>query len=85
MFKILDCFYQPFWDTEILKITAEDVEAFEEYSEELFFYALVWSLGVTTDEAGRETFEAKLREIAGKDNKHIMPKSSSVYDFCFYM
>ena len=85
MFKILDCFYEPFWDTEILKITAEDIEAFEEYSEELFYYALVWSLGVTTDEEGREKFEQKLREMVGKDNKHFMPKSGSIYDFCFYM
>ena len=71
MFKIMDCFFQPFWDTEVLKITAEDAEAFEEYSEGFvyrFFYALVWSLGVTTDEAGRDTFEAKLRELAGEDN-----------------
>lgn len=74
IFKILDCFYIPFWDTEVTKVIAEDIEAFEEYSEELFFYAITWAMGVTTDPEGRIKFNAKLREMAGKDNKHIMPK-----------
>lgn len=85
LFKILDCFFAGYWDTEVTKVTAEDVEALEEYLEELWYYAITWSLGVTTDEEGREKFENRLRDLAGKDNKHIQPKNGSIYDYCFYI
>jgi hypothetical protein len=49
MTKILDCFFAPFWDTEVTQVTSEQVELLEEYIEDLFIYAVIWSIGCTTD------------------------------------
>jgi dynein heavy chain len=83
--RILDCFFFPYRDTEVTTVTAEQVEELEEFMESIFIYAVVWSIGVTTNIPGRVAFDAKFREIAGKDNKHMLPKGGLVYDYCFYM
>ena len=83
--KILDCFFFPYRDTEVVTVLAEQVEELEEFMEEIFLYSLVWSCGVTSDLAGREKFSVFFRDIVGKDNKHKMPNTGLVHDWCFFM
>jgi hypothetical protein len=42
-------------------VKQEDVEELEESIEHLFVFALVWSIGVTTNLEGRERFNQKMR------------------------
>lgn len=41
-----------------------------------FFFCLVWSIGATLDEAGREKFDSYIREMDG-----IFPVVDTVYDY----
>lgn len=41
--------------------------------EPLFLFALVWSIGCTTNLEGRELFNRKLREMMGYDSKFKFP------------
>jgi dynein heavy chain, axonemal len=52
--------------------------------EELFLYALTWSIGCTSDIEGRKKFSTKFRELIGKDNKHKIPNEGDIYDYCYY-
>ena len=45
---------------------------------------MIWSVGVTTDSAGREKFDTWLREAVKEKLSHInIPTSGTVYDFVF--
>jgi dynein heavy chain len=63
LMRILDCFFAEYWDTEIRKIAPEEVEDLEQMLEPIFIFAVVWSIGCTTDLEGREKFDKKLREL----------------------
>jgi hypothetical protein len=41
--------------------------------EAYFLFALVWSIGCTTNLEGREKFDRRLRELMGPDNKFKFP------------
>ena len=51
--------------------------------EPLFVYALIWSIGCTTDSEGRDKFALRVKEIMGKENEHRFPSGGSVYDYCY--
>jgi dynein heavy chain len=63
LMRILDCFFADYWETEIKKIAPEEVEDLEQMMEPLFIFAVVWSIGCTTDLEGRDKFNSKLREL----------------------
>ena len=53
--------------------------------ESIFIYAMTWSIGITCDIAGRKLFDTKLRDLVGKNNKHMMPEGGEIYDYCYYI
>ena len=59
--RILDCYFADYHESEIKKVSQEDVEELEEMLECLFVFSLIWSIGVTTTAAGREKFNKRLR------------------------
>jgi len=77
--RILDCFFAPYIESETNKVLDTDVEEFEQSIEQLFVFALVWSVGCTTDLVGREKFSQKLRGILGQ--KVGIPDTGLVYDY----
>ena len=81
--RILDCYFAEYWDSEIKKIAPEEVEELEQICEPLFVFALVWSLGCTTNLDGREKFDKRVRELVGNDSKYKFPGTGQVYDYCF--
>ncbi len=83
LLKILSCFLEAYKETEIKKISAEELEHLEENIESVFYWSLVWSLGCTTDLSGREKFNIFLRERLTKAEKSIFPSEGSVYDYEF--
>jgi len=83
LMRIMDCFFKPFWDTDAKKVSAEEVEELESIIEPLFIYAVIWSIGCTTNIEGRDKFQGKLKEIVGKDSEHKFPSGGSVYDYCY--
>jgi dynein heavy chain len=81
LMRIMDCFFQPYWDTDAKKVSAEEVEELETVIEPLFIYAIIWSIGCTTNIEGREKFQQCLKELIGKDSEHKFPSGGSVYDY----
>lgn len=73
MFRLLDCFMEPYYPTELKKITPEEIEDLETMLEGIFIFCLVWSIGCTTTLDGRSKFNSKLKEIMGKENKFKFP------------
>lgn len=81
--RILDCYFADYFENEIRKIAPEEIEDFETCIEPLFVFALVWSIGCTTNLEGREKFDRKVRELVGKDLKYPLPVEGTVYDYMF--
>jgi dynein heavy chain len=52
--------------------------------ESFFLFSLIWSVGATTDAAGREKFDVWLREtMSSKQPLYPIPSTATVYDFIF--
>lgn len=83
LMRILDCYFADYFENEIRKISPEEVEDFEQCVECLFVFALVWSIGCTTNLDGRERFDKKVRALASKDLKFPLPSEGTVYDYMF--
>lgn len=86
--RIIDTFFDKFRSQEAqFKNMSEEVEAIEEVLEGIFYFSLIWGLGVTTNEQGREAFDKYFREqLESKaiDKKFIVPSDGkTVYDFLF--
>jgi|LauGreDrversion4_2_1035121.scaffolds.fasta_scaffold05692_6 dynein heavy chain len=83
LMRILDCYFADYYDTEIKKVSPEEIDEMELCIESYFIFAFIWSIGCTTNLEGRERFSGKVRELMGKDVKYKMPAEGLVYDYCF--
>lgn len=83
LFRILDCFFMAYWDTELKKCTVEEVDDLENMLEAMFIFASVWSIGCTTTGEGRLKFNNKVKDVMGKDSKFKFPPTGTVYDYAF--
>jgi dynein heavy chain len=63
LMRILDCYFADYHESEVKKVTAEEVEQLEDMIEQLFVFALTWSIGCTTNLEGREKFNQKFRQL----------------------
>jgi dynein heavy chain len=62
LMRIVDSFLVQFTETEIKKITPEEVALLEETIEHIYVFAVIWSLCCTTTFEGR----AKLNQLVRK-------------------
>ncbi|MBP5699880.1 MAG: hypothetical protein J6W71_03420, partial [Methanobrevibacter sp.] len=85
--RIIDTFFDKFRSQEAqFKNMSEEVEATEEVIEGIFYFSLIWGLGVTTNEQGREAFNKYLRDLIKTnaiDKRFAPPEKDTVYDFLF--
>ena len=79
--RILDCYFNDYHESEIKKVSQEDVEELEEMLENLFIFSMIWSIGVTTTVSGREKFNTKFRQMI--PDKLGFPAEGTVYDYLF--
>jgi dynein heavy chain len=59
-FRILNCYFADYIESDVRKVTAEDIEDLEASIEQLFIFALIWSIGGSCGLEGREKFNTKL-------------------------
>jgi len=87
LMRILDCYMEPFYDKEGRDpVTDSQLTVLHDQIEYLFVFALVWSIGCTIDETGRDLFDGYLRsEMAAQSSKASFPNKEQVYDFSFDM
>jgi dynein heavy chain len=77
--RILDCYFARYIESETQKVTDTDIEDLEGQIEQLFIFSMIWSVGCTTDLAGREKFSQRLKGILPQ--KVGMPDAGFVYDY----
>lgn len=77
--RILDCYFFAYYESDLNKVTPEQVEDFESSIEPLFVFALTWSIGCTTNLEGREKFSQKLRTMLS--DKVSFPTEGMIYDY----
>jgi dynein heavy chain len=76
--RILDCFFADYVESEVKKVSQEDVEDFELSLEPIFVFALTWSIGSTTNLEGREKFNQKFKIMLS--DKVSFPGDKQIYD-----
>lgn len=52
----MNCFFCKYNDTEIVKITLEDITELEKIMTDIMLFAIVWSVGASADYSGRTKF-----------------------------
>jgi len=82
LLKFMETFFAPYVISDANVIPPFRLKALAQMIEPWFFFALVWSVGATCDDAGRALFDEWLRQ-AMRDNNAVMPfpDSDLVYDF----
>ncbi len=70
LLRILDCFFKPYIETEINKVTPEQIEQLKDNLEGLFIYACIWSICCTTDDNGRKIMNEQFKSIMA-ENKYF--------------
>ena len=83
IFRIIDCYFSTYVENEIKKISKEELNNLESMINQLFFFALVWSIGVTTTLEGRIKFDKWIRENVIAKMGLDFPADRLVYDYKF--
>jgi len=80
----MNCFFSNYRESEVRKISLEEIEQLEARIEGIFLFCYVWSICCTVDEVGREKVDKFVRDIMiEKKSKYIFPDSGTIYDFSF--
>ncbi|CAE8610871.1 unnamed protein product [Polarella glacialis] len=64
--RLLDCYFFDYIPTEAKTPSAEDMAKLMSHMIPLFFFTLVWSVGATSDNKGREIFSKRLWELVAE-------------------
>ena len=62
MFRIMDCFFAIYKESEVKKVSSEDLDGLELCLESLLFFSIVWSICCTVDYESREKFSQFIRQ-----------------------
>mmetsp|Transcript_9667 Transcript_9667/g.9378 ORF Transcript_9667/g.9378 Transcript_9667/m.9378 type:complete len:296 (+) Transcript_9667:1687-2574(+) len=60
--RILDCYFSPYVENEIKRISKDEIAKLETMIPELFVFSFIWSIGTTTNLEGRMKFDKYFRE-----------------------
>jgi dynein heavy chain len=85
LMRILDCYMERYYIKEGRDDpTDSDFQTLGKQIEHLFFFALVWSVGCTTNEKGRAAFDGWLRsEMESNSQEALFPNEGMVYDYSY--
>ena len=80
--RILDCYFANYVETEIKRVTKDDIASLETVLPQLFFFSLTWSVGTTGNPEGRLKFDNALRGKM-KELGVEFPEERTVYDYVY--
>lgn len=84
LLRLLDCFFYTIQGEERKDVKLERVEFYLRNVESFFLFSLIWSIGATGNDAGRERFDVYLREeMLGNNVQKPLPPAGQVYDYSF--
>lgn len=81
--RIIDCYLAPYVETEIKKIQPDEIKNLDSMINQLFFFAFVWAVGVTTTLDGRMKFDKWVRQNVLANLGFAFPEDKLVYDYKF--
>ena len=80
--RILDCFFILYKESELKKVSEDEIKLLVAGLDSLFVFALIWSIGATTDYEGREKFSEFVRnKITQKEVKAKFPDTDQIYNY----
>ena len=82
LFRLMDSYLADYIESDVKKVAAEKVDDLLAMIPHLFAFCLVWSIGTTTNLAGREKFDLWLRKRLQKHYIEI-PSEGLVHDYAF--
>ncbi|KAG7391800.1 Dynein heavy chain 1, axonemal [Phytophthora pseudosyringae] len=92
LMNLLDCTLDPFREKpadgtgEPQPASKTPTAEFKDDIEPLFIFALIWSVGASTNDAGRVRFDSFLRsELVANNCKPPLPPTGLVYDYCYQL
>jgi len=81
--NIIQCYLEDYRETEVKKVSGEELDILESKLGSIFFFALTWSFGCTGSQADRKSFDVYLRkampEVEVPSEKD--GETRSVFDF----
>ena len=88
LMNITDCLLKPFIQSpdvdEEEKIPAKVIQGVNEGADSLFVFALMWSVGATTDSKGRKKFDSFVKLTVNQLGLKVnLPKQGVLYDYLF--
>lgn len=87
LMRMLDCLLEKYREKDNVKVSEFDIEILYKSLAHVFFFALIWTIGITTNEEGRIKFSEFVRESLLKENLDNpdlkLPEEGLVYDFIY--
>lgn len=85
LMKLLNCYFFNYVESEIRKVTPEEVEQFvAEQLQGVFVFCLIWSVCCTCDTAGRDRLNEQVRLLIERNKLAVnIPPNASIYDFIY--
>lgn len=80
--RILDSYFSAYVESEIKKISKDEINNLESMITQLFMFSIIWSIGTTTTLDGRVKFNKWIREKMTSLNMDF-PEDRMVYDYKF--
>lgn len=78
--KIVDCFLVPYTDTEIKKISLEELELLDQNIESIFLLSFFWSFCCTIDFDSRQKMDIFIKDLITSNTSVELPSDVSIYD-----
>jgi len=87
LMRMLDCLFEKYREKENVKVSEFDIEILYKSLAHVFFFALIWTIGITTNEEGRIKFNEHVRSSLLReniDNPDLkIPEEGLVYDYIY--
>jgi len=80
--RLLDCYLAKYHETEVKKVTPDQIDQLAGQIKAIFMFCFTWSIGGTTDLVGRKRFDAWIKERMTKFNVPY-PEEKLIYDWQF--
>lgn len=80
LMKIVDCFLVPYTDTEIKKISLEELELLDQNIESIFLLSFFWSFCCTIDFDSRQKMDIFIKDLITSNTSVELPSDVSIYD-----
>jgi dynein heavy chain len=81
LMRIIDCYFSNYVETEIKRVTKDQIAELESMINHIFLFATIWSIGITGTIDGRIAFDKWIRERIPSFGVDNFPEEGMIYDY----